>query len=94
MENEVKDTVLKAAEYNNANKIADTKILTVFLSVGLFGIIADQAMHFISLPHTFWSGLAKGLAAGSGVAALLFGLIYAASLMKELKAERKRLFEK
>lgn len=94
MNNEVKDAVLKAAEYNNAQKIISTKVLTIFLSVGILGILTDQFLSFLDLPHTFWSGLAKGLSAGSGVAALIFGLMYAVTMMRDLKAEKKRLQQK
>lgn len=94
MNDPVKEAVLTAAEYDNERKAKDTTLLSVFLAAGLAGILVNQILFHLSLPATFWTGLARGLSAGAGIAAMVFGFCYVAAMRRDLRAEKKRLLEK
>lgn len=94
MNNEVKETVLKAAEYDNKKKTQDAKMVAIFLSVGIVGMIVNQILYHIPMEVNFWTGLAKGLSAGIPTGAIIFGLSYVANMLSELKKEKERILSK
>lgn len=94
MQNEMKDTLLKAAEYSNEKKKKNIKLVTIFLIIGIVGIVVNQVLFYLNLPETFWTGLALGLSGGSGVGAIVVGLFFVASIWIELKEEKNRILEK
>lgn len=94
MNNELKETVLKAAEYDNGKKLQNAKCVAVFFVVGILGAIVNQVLFHIDMEPTFWTGLLKGISAGSPVGAMVFGLFYIYSYISDLKKEKERILTK
>lgn len=94
MKSEVKDTVLRAAEYDNEKKTRDAKVAGILFIVGIVGIIINQMLYHMNLEATFWTGFARGASIGVPVAAMIFGLFYMADMLKNLRKEKERILGK
>lgn len=94
MNNEVKETVLKAAEYDNEKKTRNAKMMVLFFEVGIVGMIINQILYHIDMEGTFWTGLAKGVSAGVPTAAMILGLSYLFSYINDLRKEKDRILTK
>ena len=60
MDKELKDTVLKVADYSNSEKKRITRIVRVYFVAGIIASIVNALLNFFELPETFWVGFAKG----------------------------------
>lgn len=94
MDNEIKETALKVADYQAEKNMSNAKLAIGFFIVGMIGCILNEVLRFVDIGHTFFSGLITGIAAGIGPAAMLFGLMYAADNIKKLKKEKERILSK
>lgn len=94
MNNEVKETVLKAAEYNNEKKARLAKVVVVFFVIGIIGVIVNQFLFMMELPSTFGVGFIKGISAGMPIGAMILGLSYMFHYMIDLKKEKERIISK
>ena len=77
MDRELEETVRKVADYSNAEKARVTKVLLVYLSLGLAALLANGVMDILDIGGTFWAGLAKGSTFGLAMIALVFAILYA-----------------
>lgn len=91
MNNDVKETVLRAAEYNNEKKARLAKVVVLFFVIGIIGVIANQVLFMMELPSTFGIGFVKGISAGLPIGAMGLGLFYMLRYMTDLKKEKERI---
>lgn len=91
---EIKDTVIKAAEYvNTMNKRATITTVTIFI-VGLVSLIINQVLFMLELPSTFIVGFLRGLTMGVAFGALLTGILYCTGLLTKIQNSKRRLIKK
>ena len=91
MNEELKETVLKAAEYGNDQKEKMAKVTLAYFILGMVGLIINQTMQFFDLPSTFWVGFAKGATAGLALLAMVFGILYLKGTMDKVKEFKMRI---
>ena len=91
MNEELKETVLKVAEYSNDEKKKQAKIVLVYFILGIVCMIAHIVFDLVELPSTFWVGLLEGMTLGMGLAALLLGLLFITGVWSKIKAFKLRL---
>ncbi|MGN0495519.1 MAG: helix-turn-helix domain-containing protein [Lachnospiraceae bacterium] len=94
MNNEVKETVLKAAEYDNGKNLRNAKLVAAFFIVGILGVIVNQILLHMNMEHTFWTGLVRGISAGIPIGAMIFGLSYISGYISDLKKEKERILNR
>lgn len=91
MNRELEETVLKVAEYSNEQKQRSTKIVMIYFTLGIIGLILNQIIHFIDIGDSFWAGVIEGVTMGMPLCAMLLGLIYASGNMEKMRAFKLRL---
>lgn len=94
MDNEIKETALKVADYQVEKNMSNAKLAIGFFIVGMIGCVLNEVLRFVDIGHTFFSGLVTGIAAAIGPGAMVFGLMYAADNIKKLKKEKERILSK
>lgn len=91
MNEELKETVLKVAEYSNDEKKKQAKIVFVYFVIGIVGMFVHITLDMVELPETFLVGLFEGLTVGLGLAAMLLGILYVTGVMTKIRAFKLRL---
>ena len=93
MDQEMKDTAIKVAEYGNIQKEKMAKATLVYFIIGIAALIINQGMQFFDLPSIFWIGFAKGATAGLALVAMIFGILYLTGAMAKIKDFKSRVFQ-
>ena len=93
MDQEMKETVMKVAEYSNTQKEKMAKITLVYFIIGIIALIINLGMQFFELPSTFWVGFAKGATAGFALVAMIFGIMYLTGAMVKMRDFKSRIFK-
>ncbi len=93
MDQEMKDTAIKVAEYGNIQKEKMARVTLVYFILGIVALIVNQGMQFFDLPSTFWIGFAKGVTAGLALLSMIFGILYLTGTMAKVKDFKSRLFK-
>ena len=60
MNQELKETVLKVAEYSNEEKKKSTRVVLIYFVLGIIALISNLAMEFMELPESLFVGFCKG----------------------------------
>ena len=94
MNKELEDTVIKTAEYSNAEKTKMVKMTLVYFIVGIIALIANQLLYFLELPETFWIGFAEGATFGLAFLAMLMGVLYITGMLSKIQEAKKRMLFK
>ena len=95
MNKEIEETVLKVAEYSNAEKQRDTIIVRIYFIVGIIALLLNGAMEFFAdAEETFWAGFLKGGTIGLAIAAMIMGILYTTGAMRKIYAFKMRLLGK
>lgn len=93
MNEEMKETIMKVAEYSNDQKEKMAKVTLVYFVLGIVSLIINQGMQFFDLPDTFWIGFAKGATAGFALVSMIFGILFLTGAMAKVKDFKARLFK-
>ena len=93
MDQEMKDTAIKVAEYGNIQKEKMARVTLVYFILGIVALIVNQGMQFFDLPSTFWVGFAKGATAGLALLSMIFGILYLTGAMAKVKDFKSRIFK-
>lgn len=93
MNEELKETVLKVAEYSNEEKKRTTKVVLLYFVLGIISLIVNTAMKFMELPETFWVGFLEGATVSMALAAMIFGILYVTGRLNKVIAFKKRLLK-
>lgn len=91
MNEEMKETVMKVAEYSNEEKKKMAKVTLAFFILGIISIIVNQGMRFFDLPSTFWVGFLEGSTGGMTMAVLILGILYITGAMLKVREFKMRM---
>lgn len=91
MNKELKETVLQVAEYSNEEKKRSTKMVQIYLSLGILGLIINQVLHATLTETAFWTAFLKGLSMGMALSGMILGLMSTTGSLKKVQAFKKRL---
>jgi transcriptional regulator with XRE-family HTH domain len=91
MDAEMKETVMKVAEYSNEGKKKMARMTLVYFVVGIASIIVNFAMRFLDLPSTFWVGFLEGITSGLPLAAMLMGVLYVTGTIAKVQEFKLRI---
>ena len=94
MDKEVKETVLKVAEYENEGKKRTSIVVIVYLALGIISLLANLVMKFMEMPDTFMTGFLDGITVTTALVAMALGIAYATGTLAKLYSFKKRLFNK
>ncbi len=94
MDKEVKETVLKVAEYENEGKKRNSIVVIVCSGLGIMSLLANLIMSMMELPDTFLTGFLHGMTIAVALAAMALGIVYASGTLAKLYSFKKRLFSK
>lgn len=89
-----KETAVLVTDYNIEKNMKDAKVAIEFFIAGFIGVILSIILHKVDIGHTFFSGLITGLANGIGPGAMIVGLLYAHSNIKNLREAKERLLNR
>jgi transcriptional regulator with XRE-family HTH domain len=91
MNEELKDTVLKVADYSNSEKEKITKFMRMLFIAGIIASIINAILSRSELPETFWVGFAEGASFGLILIVMVYGLLYTSGYLLKLAAAKKRI---
>jgi transcriptional regulator with XRE-family HTH domain len=91
MNEEMKETVMKVAEYSNEEKKKMAKVTLACFIIGIVSIVVNQGMRFFELPSTFWIGFLEGLTGGMTMAAMIIGILYITGAMVKVREFKMRM---
>lgn len=91
MNEEMKETVMKVAEYSNEGKKKMAKVTLAYFVIGIISIIINQGMRFFELPSTFWIGFLEGVTGGLTLGAMILGILYVTGAMLKIREFKMRL---
>jgi len=91
MDAEMKETVMKVAEYSNEGKKKMARVTLVYFVVGIVSILVNSVMRFLDLPTTFWVGFLEGVTIGLPLAAMLFGILYVTGTILKVREAKLRI---
>ncbi len=91
---EMKETVLKVAEYENEGKKRNSIVVIVYSVLGIISLLTNVLLSMMELPDTFLTGVFKGLTVSVALVAMLLGIVYATGTLAKLYSFKRRLLEK
>lgn len=94
MNDEIKETVLKVAEYNNEEKKRSTKTVLICFILGIIALITNFAMAFMELPDNILTGFFEGITIGIAIGSMITGILYATGTLTKACAFKRRLMGK
>jgi len=94
MNEELKETVLKVAEYSNEEKKRSTRVVLVYFVLGIVALILHSVMEFMELEDNFVTGFLDGSTIGLAIGAMILGILYATGTLNKFCAFKKRLLGK
>ena len=94
MNEELRETVMKVAEYSNEGKKKMAKVTLIYFILGIISIVINQGMRFFDLPSTFWVGFLEGATCGITLAAMILGVLYITGAMAKIREFKLRLLKR
>ena len=94
MDKEMKETVLKVAEYENEGKKRTSIVVIVYLALGIISLLANLVMKFMEMPDSFLTGFLDGITVTTALVAMALGIAYATGTLAKLYSFKRRLFNK
>lgn len=94
MNEELRETVMKVAEYSNEGKKKMAKVTLIYFILGIISIVINQGMRFFDLPSTFWVGFLEGTTSGITLAAMILGVLYITGAMAKVREFKLRLLKR
>jgi transcriptional regulator with XRE-family HTH domain len=91
MNEEMKETVMKVAEYSNEEKKRMARATLACFILGIISIVVNQTMRFLDLPSTFWVGFLEGSTCGMTMLAMLLGILYVTGAMVKVREFKMRM---
>ena len=90
----INETILKAAEYTNADKMKTAKAVGLYFFFGLISLTLHEVLVFLDLPETFWVGFSKGATFGLAMCAMVMGILYTTGRLSKIMESKKRILSK
>ena len=94
MNQELKETVLKVAEYSNEEKKRSTRVVLIYFVLGIIALVSNLAMEFMELPDSFFVGFLEGSTISLAIGAMVLGILYATGMLSKVVAFKRRLLGK
>ena len=94
MNQELKETVLKVAEYSNEEKKRSTRVVLIYFVLGIIALVSNLAMEFMELPDSFFTGFLEGSTISLAIGAMVLGILYATGMLSKGFAFKRRLLGK
>ena len=94
MNQELKETVLKVAEYSNEEKKRITRVVLIYFVLGIIALVSNLAMKFMELPDGFFVGFLEGSTISLAIGAMVLGILYATGILNKALAFKRRLLGK
>ena len=94
MNEEMKETVYRLAEYSSAEKQRDTRFVRVYFILGILALIANAVLNAADAGPTFWTGFWKGVTFSTALVAMAMGILYTTGAMIKINAFKKRLLNR
>ena len=91
MDEEMRDTVMKVAEYSNEEKRRVSKVVLVFFVLGIVSLFANLIMGMMDIKETFLYGFAIGATIGIALGSMILGILYITGAMMKIQAFKMRL---
>ena len=91
MNKELKETVLKVAEYSDAGKDRIKKVVNVYFVLGIVALVANIAMDVAEWGDSFAVGFVKGVTYGIALGTMIMGILYTTGGMERIRAFKMRL---
>ncbi len=91
MDKELKETVLKVAEYSNEERKRNTKMVLIYFVLGIVALISNIVMEMFELADNFVIGFLKGSTLGIAIAAMIMGILYVTGTLNKVCAFKKRM---
>ena len=94
MNQELKETVLKVAEYSNEEKKRSTRVVLIYFVLGIIALVSNLAMEFMELPDSFLVGFLEGSTISLAIGAMVLGILYATGTLSKIFVFKRRLMGK
>ena len=94
MNDELKETVLKVAEYSNEASKKTTRVVLVYFVLGIVALIVNQIIVLSDLADSFWVGFWEGLTGTMALAAMIMGILFVTGTLNKICATKKRMLGK
>lgn len=91
MDEEMRDTVMKVAEYSNEEKRRVSRVVLVFFVLGIVSLFANVIMRMMEFKETFAYGFADGATIGIAIGSMVLGILYVSGAMMKVMAFKRRL---
>ena len=91
MDEEMKETVMKVAEYSNEEKKRVSRVVLVYFALGIAALFANVIMRMMDLKESFLAGFADGATIGLAIGAMVLGIRYVSGAMIKIMAFKRRL---
>jgi len=91
MNEEVKETAIKVAEYGKSCEKRITKTVMGFLIVGILGILTHLAFGFLRVAESVITGFLDGVSLGVGLGALILALLYVTGVLTRAAHAKRRM---
>ena len=91
MDKEMRDTVIKVAQYSKEEKKRAARVVLVFFVLGIVSLFANVIMRMMDLRETFMSGFADGATIGMAIGSMVLGILYVSGAMLKVQAFKRRL---
>lgn len=91
MNEELKETVLKVAEYSNETSKRTTRVVLVYFILGIVAFILNQIIVLSDFADTFWVGFGEGVTAGMVLVAMILGILYVTGTLNKICAAKRRM---
>ena len=91
MDEEMKETVIKVAEYSSDEKRRAAKVVLVFFVLGIVSLFANVIMRMVKFKETFAYGFFDGATIGVAIGSMVLGILYVTGAMIKVQAFKRRL---
>ena len=94
MNEELKEMVLKVAEYSNEEKKRSTGIVLFYFVLGILALVSNLVMEFVELPDSLFAGFLEGSTISIAIGAMVLGILYTTGALNKIFAFKRRLLGK
>lgn len=94
MNKDMEETVLKVAEYSNAEKQRSAKVVTVFFVLGILALAVNFTMELLDVESGFWAGYFKGVTLGIAFGAMILGLLFTTGRLTKFMAFKRHMLDR
>ena len=90
MDQEMKETVLRAAEYSTGKQHSAKIVLACFI-IGITGLVIHLLMQLIETPDIFWVSFIKDITSGMAPGSIILGILFVTGRMEKMRAFKMRM---